>query len=392
MQMKFFKVFESRVAQVFGSSAAAASPISAKKLAREATAQMEKETYIMQGKEVAPALYTVLVSPSAERSIAPLSKSLSQETALFLEAQAQNKDYVFVGKPLVRFVGDSSLKGSHFFVFAENIAAAALAELREEEEAYQLKHGSRSVSLEQADAKRSKRSARRAQGSRNTNRAEQVVSVPAPLGADLLESRKSVLAAPDPFDAISTDAPDELMPQPVEAPKRAPRRRAAHIRPDDAALFESQKAQNFLDVAPATPQNPALHNQVADVVHAATPLVQGRHMRSNASIAATQDPPTVRARTAPRALLVDHASGQTYPCEGSAIILGRENARGAVVLQDSNISRRHARITHEQGGWYIEDLASTNGTLLNDQEIGKAPLYDQDLITVGLTNLEFREL
>ena len=48
-----------------------------------------------------------------------------------------------------------------------------------------------------------------------------------------------------------------------------------------------------------------------------------------------------------------------------------------VVIDDSSVSRRHAMITQDQGQYYIEDLKSRNGTIVNDNEIrGKTRLFD----------------
>jgi pSer/pThr/pTyr-binding forkhead associated (FHA) protein len=47
------------------------------------------------------------------------------------------------------------------------------------------------------------------------------------------------------------------------------------------------------------------------------------------------------------------------------------------------VSRRHAQLTHRDGKWVIQDLASTNGTLVNGERVGRAALRAGDLVTLG---------
>ena len=57
------------------------------------------------------------------------------------------------------------------------------------------------------------------------------------------------------------------------------------------------------------------------------------------------------------------------------------------------ISRRHARLIHEDCGWQIEDLRSTNGTYLNGHSLAPArptPLKDGDSVRLGHLELIFR--
>jgi pSer/pThr/pTyr-binding forkhead associated (FHA) protein len=42
------------------------------------------------------------------------------------------------------------------------------------------------------------------------------------------------------------------------------------------------------------------------------------------------------------------------------------------------------------GGWYIRDLGSTNGTIVNNVEVDSRMLAEGDVLTIGITNLEFR--
>ncbi len=135
--MSFLNEFESRIGAVFGEAPQGyTEPFSFKKLAKRAAREMENETYEIDGVDTAPALYTVLVSSSDDSLMRPLYQKITLETAAFVAAEAQKKGYEFVGEPLVRFMVDPSLRSGKFAVFAENVDAAALADLRAEEMAF----------------------------------------------------------------------------------------------------------------------------------------------------------------------------------------------------------------------------------------------------------------
>ncbi|MAQ15377.1 MAG: GGDEF domain-containing protein [Sandaracinus sp.] len=67
-----------------------------------------------------------------------------------------------------------------------------------------------------------------------------------------------------------------------------------------------------------------------------------------------------------------------------------EVGRGQTVgirIHDTEISRRHARLTVEGDRVLVEDLGSTNGTFVNGQPIDKVALSDGDKIQVGTTTI-----
>jgi pSer/pThr/pTyr-binding forkhead associated (FHA) protein len=59
-------------------------------------------------------------------------------------------------------------------------------------------------------------------------------------------------------------------------------------------------------------------------------------------------------------------------------------------LDDRYASGIHARVFNRSGSYYAEDMSSTNGTLLNSQELhGEAELRPGDSIRIGDTELTF---
>lgn len=67
----------------------------------------------------------------------------------------------------------------------------------------------------------------------------------------------------------------------------------------------------------------------------------------------------------------------------SEVVLGK-HADCDVVLSDPRVSRRHARLFEKNGGLYVEDFKSTNGTYVNDESVsGTHPLTPGDRIRLA---------
>ncbi len=57
----------------------------------------------------------------------------------------------------------------------------------------------------------------------------------------------------------------------------------------------------------------------------------------------------------------------TVPPEGS--VFGRQGGPANITVADQSVSKRHARIYMDGGRWYLEDLKSVNGTVVNSRRI-----------------------
>jgi EmrB/QacA subfamily drug resistance transporter len=63
-----------------------------------------------------------------------------------------------------------------------------------------------------------------------------------------------------------------------------------------------------------------------------------------------------------------------------------------LVVQDPQVSRRHAEITSVDGEYVVRDLQSANGTMVNNRRIAEDhPLHEGDTITVGDTSFVYHD-
>ena len=58
------------------------------------------------------------------------------------------------------------------------------------------------------------------------------------------------------------------------------------------------------------------------------------------------------------------------------------------MLESASVSRQHARILNIDGNFYVEDLHSRNGTLLNGQPVEQRQLLAED-DQLGICDLSF---
>ncbi len=80
--------------------------------------------------------------------------------------------------------------------------------------------------------------------------------------------------------------------------------------------------------------------------------------------------------------------GEIIAIEGHVMTIGR-TPESDLFLDDITVSRHHAKIVAESGGYFIEDLASLNGTYVNRKRIERHRLFDGDELQVGKFKLSF---
>ena len=88
-------------------------------------------------------------------------------------------------------------------------------------------------------------------------------------------------------------------------------------------------------------------------------------------------------------LIVLHGAGvgEVHRVTGPEAIIGRDPAAD-IRVDHPTVSRRHARITLGADGVFIQDLGSTNGTLVGICTLrGRTPVPDGAVIALGHVNM-----
>ena len=122
------------------------------------------------------------------------------------------------------------------------------------------------------------------------------------------------------------------------------------------------------------------------------------HLRKTAASASAPTPAARHAAPAGRAPVVGAAAsprlidenGREFPLRADVSTrLGRESDNEVVLMMPS-VSRYHAVVEPRDGGFFVKDLGSHNGTYVGGQRVSEARLHDGDVVGVGDVQLLFR--
>ena len=80
--------------------------------------------------------------------------------------------------------------------------------------------------------------------------------------------------------------------------------------------------------------------------------------------------------------------GKRFSLADGSVKLGR-GSENTIVLDNDSVSRRHARVEVRNGGYFLVDMNSTNGTYVNDDLVHDHGLRRGDQIKIGDTILKF---
>ena len=89
-------------------------------------------------------------------------------------------------------------------------------------------------------------------------------------------------------------------------------------------------------------------------------------------------------------MLVVDGPGTRHVLEQGSNVLVR-GTDPDIRLPDTGVSRKHVDVQLDGGTVAVEDLGSTNGTLVNGRRVGRQELADGDVIRIGHSVLVYRQ-
>jgi len=87
-------------------------------------------------------------------------------------------------------------------------------------------------------------------------------------------------------------------------------------------------------------------------------------------------------------VLAGPLGGKQIPLTTETLHIGRAQDND-IVLDDTMVSRYHAHLTYEEGEFYLIDLNTPNGTVINKKKILNQRLKPNDVIQIGKTVFRF---
>jgi hypothetical protein len=93
----------------------------------------------------------------------------------------------------------------------------------------------------------------------------------------------------------------------------------------------------------------------------------------------------------PSAILIDPGDGQgrQVGLVGDRLTIGRRPGND-LRLPHGSVSGSHAALVLDGSTWFVEDLGSRNGTLVNGRKISRHRLADRDVVEVGVHRIVFQ--
>ena len=376
-------------------------------LARKLAREMEDHKTVSVSRVYVPNEYVVYLSPDDRERFASFEGSLTTELGVYVAERARHEGFTLLSPPKVRLETDTDLRVGEYGIACRVVdpPAEAPAEVdasTNADEAPALDDLTRfpPAPPEPPPAAVIPITAAAAAASDDPDAFHDAPADAAEgaIADELPAADASDVDAIEPADANAEDgeaAPGDGWPEPADDVDIAPA--AAVAIAGSVVDAEPDAGDPDVDdqpVAPPLPPVPVVELAPEPVAEApVVPLPAPGGYEPLAGVSGTQilsaaDAQAEGLTSEEVALVVD---GQRHRVTQRTTTLGRSRDCD-IVVQDANASRQHAEVRHIGLDYFLVDLGSTNGTLVNGQRVRRHPLAHGDRILIGTTEIVVEHL
>lgn len=208
--------------------------------------------------------------------------------------------------------------------------------------------------------------------------------------------RKKAAKEPEPVVVVPPPEPVKEIPEPV-----GPHLARTEIKEDISAIFggDASPMRADEDIAIETSEivEESAESNSADVQFGFADEVLADAGPAPREVEVDVEPPAVvplEPKEQPRRALLLYqestADEQIYPFTGDVLTIGRGRENDIQIKNDSKVSRYHCKLFRRGNNFYIEDVKSSNGTLVNGELITDRRLFGGEEVIIGETFFRFR--
>ncbi len=196
--------------------------------------------------------------------------------------------------------------------------------------------------------------------------------------------------APQPLPEPELEPQSEPAPEPVAVAEPAPAAESEQPVPDVRETLVAWPSSHPAPSENGSPAEAGSFEEATSVIPAWQQLDPASNPKETVSLQA-MPPEQVATGSTYAALLTFETgpfAGRIVALPSQMVSLGRAPDND-IVVGDPATSGHHGRIEVRQGSFWISDLGSTNGTLVNGEPVIEKQLSDGDMIAIGQNTLRF---
>jgi len=372
-------------------------------LARKLAREMEDHKTVSVSRVYVPNEYVVYLSAADRERFASFEASLTTELGLYVSERARHEGFTLLSPPKVRLETDTDLRVGEYGIACRVVDPPAEAPAEVDASANLDNGGALDLTRFPPAPQEPPAALVAREAPAEADEPDPFLDPPAQAAEGAIADELPDVPDAPPLDGEEPAEDGPVMDEAIEAAADAQPEVDVEAAPeagkeiaaagDGASPEEIEPAAEPVPAAPAdpdpvppVPEPDVVPEPVAEAPAVPLPVPGGYEPLAGVSgtqILSAADAHAEGLVSEEVSLIVD---GRRHRVTQRTTTLGRSRDCD-IVVQDANASRQHAEIRHVGVDYFLVDLGSTNGTIVNGQRIRRHALAHGDRILIGTTEI-----